>query len=330
VRAGEFAGEGTLVQPLGVRGSDDGIASPLPDHRVSSSPLAALLQAQPVEHEVVCLSDRPRPYPLFAQGPVDRSLMDAIGDAQRPGGFASQVPPHNLGVVIGDRPGQASRRRPVAAFDAGLAQDPPDHVAVNPELLAQRMQRLAILVQPDDLGVGDLAPGRLGKATQRNASLTENPADHVAVDAELLAQRPCGCAVLVAADEVISVEVVNPGRHGAYVYTLESSTGAYRTTRVVHRNCRSAAWWAMRELLDPATGDPVALPPDDLLIGDLTAPHWRVLSGGRIQIESKDDLRKRLGRSTDTGDAVVQAFWSRSRVGSFAGMHMATTRIWSG
>jgi hypothetical protein len=86
----------------------------------------------------------------------------------------------------------------------------------------------------------------------------------------------------------------------------------------------------MRELLDPATGEPVALPPDDLLIGDLTAPHWRVLSGGRIQVESKDDLRKRLGRSTDTGDAVVQAFWSRSRVGSFAGMQMATTRIWSG
>jgi hypothetical protein len=95
-------------------------------------------------------------------------------------------------------------------------------------------------------------------------------------------------------------------------------------------NVRSAAWWALRELLDPATGEPVALPPDDLLIGDLTAPHWRVLSGGRIQIETKDDLRKRLGRSTDSGDAVVQAFWSRSRVGSFGGMYMATTRIWSG
>jgi hypothetical protein len=95
-------------------------------------------------------------------------------------------------------------------------------------------------------------------------------------------------------------------------------------------NVRSAAWWALRELLDPATGEPVALPPDDLLIGDLTAPHWRVLSGGRIQIESKDDLRKRLGRSTDTGDAVAQAFWSRNRIGSFAGMQMATTRIWSG
>jgi hypothetical protein len=74
-------------------------------------------------------------------------------------------------------------------------------------------------------------------------------------------------------------------------------------------NKRSAAWWAMREMLDPTAGYPVALPPDDLLIGDLTAPKWRVTSGGRIQVESKDDIRKRLGRSTDSADAVIQAFW---------------------
>ncbi len=71
---------------------------------------------------------------------------------------------------------------------------------------------------------------------------------------------------------------------------------------------RSYAWWNLREMLDPAGGHDVALPPDDLLTGDLTAPHWRVMSGGRIRVESKDDVRKRLGRSTDSGDAVVQAF----------------------
>ena len=38
---------------------------------------------------------------------------------------------------------------------------------------------------------------------------------------------------------------------------------------------------------------PVALPPDDMLTGDLTAPKWRVTSGGRIQVESKDEIRKR-------------------------------------
>jgi hypothetical protein len=32
-------------------------------------------------------------------------------------------------------------------------------------------------------------------------------------------------------------------------------------------------------------------------------------SGGKVQVESKDEIRKRLGRSTDSGDAVVQAFW---------------------
>jgi len=74
-------------------------------------------------------------------------------------------------------------------------------------------------------------------------------------------------------------------------------------------NKRSAAWWALRELLDPASGEPIALPPDDLLTGDLTAPKWRVMSGGKIQVESKDEIRKRIGRSTDDGDAVVMAFW---------------------
>ena len=75
-------------------------------------------------------------------------------------------------------------------------------------------------------------------------------------------------------------------------------------------NTRSAAWWNLRELLDPdAKTEPIALPPDDMLTGDLTAPHWRVMSGGRIQVESKDDIIKRLGRSTDDGDAVVMAFW---------------------
>jgi hypothetical protein len=74
-------------------------------------------------------------------------------------------------------------------------------------------------------------------------------------------------------------------------------------------NCRSAAWWNLRELLDPVHGRPLALPLDDLLTGDLTAPKWRAVAGGRIQVEPKDDIKKRLGRSTDSADAVVQSFW---------------------
>lgn len=74
-------------------------------------------------------------------------------------------------------------------------------------------------------------------------------------------------------------------------------------------NQRAASWWNLREMLDPDSGLDVALPDDDLLTGDLTTPTWRVMSGGRIQVESKDDIKKRLGRSPDDGDAAVMAFW---------------------
>lgn len=73
-------------------------------------------------------------------------------------------------------------------------------------------------------------------------------------------------------------------------------------------NWRSAAWWITREMLDPSSGFDVMLPPDDELIGDLTAPKMKqVTSASKIQVESKDEIRKRLGRSTDRGDAVIQA-----------------------
>jgi hypothetical protein len=73
-------------------------------------------------------------------------------------------------------------------------------------------------------------------------------------------------------------------------------------------NMRSAAWWSLRDELDPNRPDhtpTLALPPDDLLIGDLTAPTYDGIDGGRIFIENKDEIRKRLGRSTDSGDAVA-------------------------
>lgn len=74
-------------------------------------------------------------------------------------------------------------------------------------------------------------------------------------------------------------------------------------------NLRAAAWWNLRELLDPANGHNMVLPDDPMVLGDLSAPKWREVAGGKITIESKDDIRKRLGRSTDHGDAIVMALW---------------------
>lgn len=77
-------------------------------------------------------------------------------------------------------------------------------------------------------------------------------------------------------------------------------------------NIRAAAWWNLREMLDPAFGATLALPPDDELIGELVAPRWKIASGGKILIESKEEIYERLNRSTDSADAVVQAcFYNR-------------------
>ena len=96
----------------------------------------------------------------------------------------------------------------------------------------------------------------------------------------------------------------------------ERSERRDRSHELGFTNARAAAWWNLREMLDPDSGIQVALPPDDLLTGDLTAPTWRVMSGGRIQVESKDEIKKRLGRSTDDGDAVVMAFWPEGSTSS--------------
>lgn len=75
------------------------------------------------------------------------------------------------------------------------------------------------------------------------------------------------------------------------------------------RNVRSAAWWHLRELLDPRLNPSLMLPDDEMLIADLVSPRWQVYAGGIIGVEPKDSIKKRLGRSTDTGDACIQAHW---------------------
>lgn len=79
------------------------------------------------------------------------------------------------------------------------------------------------------------------------------------------------------------------------------------------KNERARLWWRFREALDPNSEHKIALPPSKKLFAELTAVHWMVKSGGSsnegvIQIEEKDEVRKRLGSSTDEADAVIMAW----------------------
>lgn len=88
-----------------------------------------------------------------------------------------------------------------------------------------------------------------------------------------------------------------------------------RSGEVRFVDARSAAWYLMRERLDPAYEPTTCLPPDDELLGDLVAPRLLTRSDGRIEVESKDEVRRRIGRSPDAGDAVVMAFWGAASAG---------------
>ena len=74
-------------------------------------------------------------------------------------------------------------------------------------------------------------------------------------------------------------------------------------------NLRAQMWWQMRE--DLRLGR-VALPSDNELIADLVTPRW-LTKNGKIIVESKEDIKERLGRSPDKGDAAVYGNWVRDR-----------------
>lgn len=101
-----------------------------------------------------------------------------------------------------------------------------------------------------------------------------------------------------------------PGR----AIPFNASAASVKTDKIGEfrfRNDRAAAWWNMRELLDPSRGSMIALPDDERLIEELVAVKYEHLIGV-IKVESKDEIKVRLGRSTDTADAVIQAFWTRA------------------
>jgi len=90
--------------------------------------------------------------------------------------------------------------------------------------------------------------------------------------------------------------------------------GRTHDKQMAFKNKRTEALWRFREALNPDQdgGSPIALPMDQGLVADLTAPTWEPVShkgGMAIKVESKEDVCARLGRSTDRGDAVMMA-WS--------------------
>jgi hypothetical protein len=98
------------------------------------------------------------------------------------------------------------------------------------------------------------------------------------------------------------------------VQTIATTASAKNKSRTKDKtlefyNQRAHDVWRVREALDPTNNTGIALPRSSSLKADLCAPLW-TMKGTKILIESKEDIKKRLGRSTDEGDAVALALKS--------------------
>ena len=79
------------------------------------------------------------------------------------------------------------------------------------------------------------------------------------------------------------------------------------------KNKRAELHWRLREALHPEEGEELELPDDKALIAEMLAVQFEYDLQGRITIESKKDLRKKLSWSPDRLDALLLAFEAARR-----------------
>lgn len=115
----------------------------------------------------------------------------------------------------------------------------------------------------------------------------------------------------------INVDVIGVGSsvydilmsHNLKVDGINGASGSEATDKTGFfgfLNRRAELWWKFREALDPESGEDICLPPGNELLADLCTPRYKVTTRG-IQVESKEEIIKRIGRSPDRGDSIVYA-----------------------
>lgn len=87
---------------------------------------------------------------------------------------------------------------------------------------------------------------------------------------------------------------------------LHDVTGQY-----TFANMRAYLYWSVRDWLNPKNNFMPALPPDGKFMEEATAIKWKFQSDGSIYIEAKEDIKKKIKRSTDRIDALANTFYPR-------------------
>jgi hypothetical protein len=100
------------------------------------------------------------------------------------------------------------------------------------------------------------------------------------------------------------------GKH--CIEIISGAKATKRTDSFEFKNLRSQMWWQFRT--DVKERNIVIDSRDEELLTDLTAPKYEIKNETMIQVEPKDKIKKRIGRSPDKGDAVVYANAMRASI----------------
>lgn len=100
------------------------------------------------------------------------------------------------------------------------------------------------------------------------------------------------------------------GEHSAQIIGVNVSNMSREKKKFI--NLRAEMWWNLgRELSANGGWDLSQMENADITCAELLEPRWDLDTAGRIKIESKDEIRKRLGgRSTDHADALLLAYYN--------------------
>lgn len=98
------------------------------------------------------------------------------------------------------------------------------------------------------------------------------------------------------------------GLHDARIVAVNVGEGASRPA--VYLNLRAEIWWEVGRLSSQdRLWDLSRMENADATVAQLLEPLWDLDPKGRIRVEPKDDVIKRLGRSPDNADALLLAFY---------------------
>lgn len=164
----------------------------------------------------------------------------------------------------------------VERFDKHNSGGKADHMKVAGSIISELTRHSGYAVSVDTIGEGAGTYARLVEVCEEsNGKLDE--------------------------EAIISCKYSEGAKNGSD--DLTDATGQY-----TFANMRAYLFWAVRDWLDPDKGSEAMLPPGGTLFEEATEIKWSFLSNGRIIIEPKEDIKERLGHSTDEFDALANTF----------------------